>query len=78
MQETLGTTVKEAYNLLKYLHKCSTSLTMKAQLISTQLQQVSQEINDATYPVGINQLYNQAEELETKIQKIEENLATTK
>ena len=38
MQETLGTTVKEAYNLLKNLHECSTSLTMKAQPISTQLQ----------------------------------------
>ena len=37
MQETLGTTVKEAYHLLKHFHECSTSLTMKAQPISTQL-----------------------------------------
>ena len=37
MEETLGTMVKEAYNLLKHLHECSTSLTMKAQPISAQL-----------------------------------------
>ena len=67
MQETMGTIVKEAYNLLKYLHKCSNSLTMKAQPISAQLQQISQEIKEATDLVGITQLYNQVEVLETKI-----------
>ena len=33
MEETLGTTVKQAYNLLNHLHECSTSLIMKAQPI---------------------------------------------
>ena len=51
---------------------------MKSQPISAQLHQVSKEIQEATDPDGLNHLYNQAEELETKLQQIEEHSAATK
>lgn len=78
MKETLSMTVKEAYNLMKHLQECSNSLTMKAQPISAQLQKISHEIKEATNLVGITQLYNPEEVLETRIQNIEEHFTATK
>ena len=73
MQEVLSTAAKEVYDLLKGLQECLTSLTLKSQLVSLQLQEVSREIQEATDPTRLDQIYAQADALEVQIQKIEEN-----
>ena len=68
MQEALTSAARDAYDLLKGLQECSTSLTVKTQPISAQLQQLSKEIQDATDPSQLDQLYAQAYALEVQIQ----------
>ena len=67
MQETLTSAAREAHDLLKGLQECSLALTVKAQPISAQLQQVSREIQEVTDPARLDQLYTQADELEVQI-----------
>ena len=64
MQEVLSTAARDAYDLLKGLQECSTALTVKAQPISAQLQKISKEIQEATDPTRLDQLYAQANVLE--------------
>ena len=78
MRETLTSVAREAHDLLKGLQECSLALTVKAQPISAQLQQVSREIQEATDPARLDQLYAQADELETQIQKTKANSAKAK
>ena len=78
MPKILSTTAKEAYDLLKGLHECSTSLTLKSQPVLAKLQQLSKQIQEAIGPDGLDQLYAQAEELEVQIQQIKEHSATAK
>ena len=64
VQEVMSTAAKEAYDLLKGLQECSTSLTLNSQPVSLQLQQVLKEIQEATDPTGLDKLYAQADSLE--------------
>ena len=63
---------------MKGLQECSTALTVNAQLISSQLQQISKEIQEAKDPTRLDQLYAQADVLEVQIQQIEETSMAAK
>ena len=78
MQEALSSAARDTYDLLKCLHECSTALTVKTQPISAQLQQLSKEIQDATDPLQLDQLYAQADALEIQIQQTEASSAMAK